>query len=62
MRRKATQEELEENSRQIMSEHPNVTREMIAEWDKIGTPTTADGYQEHRRERARARSQKKNPI
>lgn len=59
MGKKATPEEMEENARQIMSEHPNVTREMIAEWDKIGSPMTAADYQEHRKERARVRSQKK---
>ena len=37
-RRKATPEELEENARQIMSEIPSVTPEMIAEWDSQGRP------------------------
>ena len=36
--RKATPEELEENARQIMSEIPSVTPEMIAEWDSQGRP------------------------
>jgi len=45
-RQKATPEELEENARQIMREHPNVTREMIEEWDKIGRPMTHDDAKE----------------
>ncbi|MGW8158725.1 MAG: hypothetical protein ACWGKN_09465 [Desulfoprunum sp.] len=37
-RKKATPEELEENARQIMSEIPSVTPEMITEWDSQRRP------------------------
>lgn len=57
MRKKATPEELEAFTLKQLSENPNLTREQIESWDKIGSPMTAEEYQEHRLRRNREREQ-----